>query len=638
MLLARFIRAAAGRTVHAATSPRSLASALVEDLGERVHPTEAEKRFCEAVASAYHDRVLSSPARLRVFRRRSPDGTPLCVAFLSLSVLAAHKMHADELTSSNAYYARFAQLLAVHTASGVPADFRTDEFESLWLFLADWIHTNTGLTLALPQGNAQKRYIAYPLAHVPLRQMDLEKLPAFFDWAGYAPDGQPPPDRVEDDFRRWDQSFGGLSEAGKAAISDDRVAAVVAQIRSELKAWDGLVADTQGMHYTQVEILLEPVGRRSKLSLLAPRREGFPQVFTSGAVQVTGGESWYESLELGPEDGRLLLEGFSWPSEEEPRRILRRQSGRVFALRPNPEYTGLTSRLGLPKNTLCAVLCHESLSDGAASYLAEICESPPRPTKEKCAPIGWVLFPRVRAVRRAAQVPPELRSLEVVSEVMIIPQGGLRIGSHWTWMQGAAPRLLVEGRDGESVSVNGAAAELDENGFVKDDGTLSAPGVYVVRVGSLERKLRILQPSVRPPALEEAARSMMVKAKHPTILEMGDWVLVGPKPGEVKNVSVSSRTASLVFSDFKPAWAIKLGAKRRQTPVLRLGALAVDRQKIPRIKTSVLVWASSICSAAIRRPRIESATGEDSEEVTRAWHDYVGVASDIMRRWRGSGR
>ena len=238
------------------------------------------------------------------------------------------------------------------------------------------------MALALPQGNPQKRYIAYPLAHVPLRQLDLEKLPAFFDWAGYSADALPPPDRIEDDFRRWDQSYDSLSEAGKAAVGDNRLPAVIAQIRSELRAWDGLVADAQGMRYAQVEVLLETAARRSTLSLLAPRRLGFPQVFTSGPVQMSGGECWYDPLALAREDGRLLLEGFAWPSEEEPRCVLRRSSGRVFALGPNSEYSGLISRLGLPKNTVCAVMCYESLSDLTARYLAEVCEPPSRQVRK----------------------------------------------------------------------------------------------------------------------------------------------------------------------------------------------------------------------------------------------------------------
>ena len=220
ILLERFVAVAAGEQILLATSPRALAAALFDDMDERVSPSEAQGRFTDAVASAYKNGVVGSSARLRIFRRHvTQDGIPVCVAFLALSVLAAHKMHTDETSWSSDYYSRLSELLGVERgANGLPTDFRSDEFESLWLFLADWISKKKGWSLVLPQGNVQKRFIAYPLAHVPLRQLDLEKLPIFFEWAGYSSEIQPTIERLEDDLRRWDQSYGSLSSAGREAL------------------------------------------------------------------------------------------------------------------------------------------------------------------------------------------------------------------------------------------------------------------------------------------------------------------------------------------------------------------------------------------------------------------------------------
>src|ERR1035441_9693637 len=117
---------------------------------------------------------------------------------------------------------------------------------------------------------------------------------------------------MTDDLRRWDQSYASFSEAGRAALNDSRLSAVLAQVRSELRAWDGLTTDSQGQRRAQVEILLDSVMRRSRLFLLAPRKDGYPQVFASGSLELSGGESWYDPLELGPDDGELLLAGVSW--------------------------------------------------------------------------------------------------------------------------------------------------------------------------------------------------------------------------------------------------------------------------------------------------------------------------------------
>jgi hypothetical protein len=634
ILLKRFVTVAAGEQILLATSPRALAAALFDDIDERVPASEAQGRFVGAVALAYKSGVVGSPARLRIFRRHViPDGIPACVAFLALSVLAAHKMHTDETSWSSDYYSRLSELLGVERgANGLPTDFRSDEFESLWLFLANWISKKKGWSLVLPQGNVQKRFIAYPLAHVPLRQLDLEKLPTFFEWAGYSSEIQPTMERLEDDLRKWDQSYGSFSSAGRDALNDGRMVAVLAQVRSELRSWDGLVSDSEGVRYSQVEILLETVGRRSKLSLLAPRREGFPELFSSGPVQMTGGDSWYDPLDLNPEDGTLLKEGFSWTSENQTNCVLRRSPGMVFALAPNSDYSGLVSRMDLPKGVVCAVLCHQSLVTAVASYLASVCDSVPRPFHENSGPNDWFLFMSVRAIRRSDNVPSELRALDVASEVNIVPLGGLRAGAQWAWMQGEAPRLLIEGHDGQPVYVNDATVDLDEEEYIGSGDIFAVAGVYRVRVGSFEKKVRIVRPSLRPSALPEGHTSAETgQRRHSVVLEVGHWFLVGRCPGEISTVDVGDLHSSLIFCDFEPAWAIQLGARRLGTKVIQLLNEPVEVNGTIKKLALVRSWASTICAAAIRRPTFESASDDGMGATDKFWGEYVRVARAIKR-------
>ena len=414
----------------------------------------------------------------------------------------------------------------------------------------------------LPPGNAQKRFIAYPLAHVPLRQLDLEKLPAFFEWAGYSSENLPSTERLEDDLRRWDQSYGSFSNAGQKALNDSRVGAVLTQVRSELRAWDGVVSDSAGIRYSQVEILLETIGRRSNLALLAPRREGFPETFSCGDIQLSGGDSWYDPLPLKPEDGALLLEGFSWPSEDRSSCVLRRAPGLVFVLAPHAEYSDLVSRTGLPKDITSAVLCHESLLDAVDSYLASICQAAPRHFHDSSLPDGWFLFLGVRAIRRAESVPQELRALEVATEVNIIPCGGLRMGAQWAWLEGAAPRLLIEGHDGQPVSVNDVPADLDEDGYIKPGEAFANAGEYRVKIGSFERKVRILKPRLRPSAAPVLLVDGTKKTQHSVIVEAGQWTLIGSFPGDIDTIEAKGSGSSLIFCDFEPVWAVKLGARK----------------------------------------------------------------------------
>jgi len=645
ILLGRFMCVAESGDILLATTPRALAAALFDGEDERVSPEEAEKRFANAVAAAYKVGVMGSPARLKVFRRVvCSDGIPICAAFLALSVLAAHKMHMDETTWSSDYYSRLVELLGTEEgANGQPVGFRTDEFESLWLFLADWISKKTGCSLVLPPGNAQKRFIAYPLAHVPLRQLDLEKLPAFFDWAGYSSENLPRIERLEDDLRRWDQSYGSFSNAGQEALNDSRVGAVLTQVRSELRAWDGVVSDSTGIRYSQVEILLETIGRRSNLALLAPRREGFPETFSCGDFQLSGGDSWYDPLPLKPGDGALLLEGFSCPSEDRPSSVLRRAPGLVFVLAPHAEYSDLVSRTGLPKDITSAVLCHESLLGAVDSYLASICQAAPRQFHDGSLPDGWFLFMGVRAIRRAESVPQELRALEVATEVNIIPCGGLRMGAQWAWLERAAPRLLIEGYDGQTVSVNDVPADLDEDGYIKPAEAFSNAGEYIVKVGLFERKVRILKPKLRPSAVPILPVDGTEKAQHSVIVEAGQWKLIGSFPGEIETIEANGLGSSLVFCDFEPVWAVKLGARKTGTRVIELVRKPVEisvtellktrAQATRRIKNRAAAhqWASAIREVDCRQPDVECGSGNQHKEPGKSWGEYVRIARVIKR-------
>lgn len=633
ILAARFINSPPQSTIHLATSPRLLAAVLSENKGEKVQPPDAEARFVEAVREAYDASIANSRSGLRILRRREcASSLPLCVGFLALSVLAAHKMHSDGDNSSSAYYVRLNDLLAAQAGSNdLPKGFATLEFEALWNFLAAWLTANTSVSLALPAAGAQKRYIGYPLAHVPLRQLDLEKLPAFFSWADYSPGSSVSPERIEDDFRRWANSYGMLSQAGREALVDSRAPAVLAQIRSELRLWDGSVLEAHGVQSVQVEVLLENIRRRSRVSLLAPRHEGYPEVFRSGEVEMAGTEDWYDPVELTPTDGSLLEHGFSWPADGNRSQLLRRPAAEVIVLAPHADYSELVSRTQIPKDVSCAILCHERMAARVGSYLGTICDEDVRPIIEGNCPQDWRLFLRVRAVRVPANIPEDLRMLDVVSETDIIPQGGLRLG-RWAWMHGAPPSLLVEGRDGRAVTINDTPVDADEDGLLHADDMLTEPGSYTVRVGYLERTIRIVPAELRQ--LGDAAPSgAEPRGSWPIALEPGGWTVIGAKPGEAQRVDNSSGRPSLYQCAFRPVWVVRLHAGLG-TRVTQLSAEAADWSWPVKRDAWSQAWVSSIYVASIRHTVPESRIASSGETLSHAWADYVALAKAIKRQWK----
>jgi hypothetical protein len=634
LLADRFVRKAAQDQIHLAISPRALASIESEDRGERVAPADAEASLVRAVREAYASHVLGSSARLRIFRRNGREGTPLCIAMLALSVLAAHKMHSDEISSSAAYYIRLADLLNVPRDAGdKPRDFRTLEFESLWTFFANWVSTSTSASLVLPNADDQRRFIAYPLAHVPLRQLDLEKLPEFFDWAGYTPEKRVTSARIADDLRRWEQSYNRLSDAGKAAMEDERSAAVLAQVTSELRAWDGTVATAQGTRSVQAEILLDAVMRRRRLFLLVPRREGFPPVFRTAQVELNATDSWYEPVELGPDESDTLRNGLTWVHEQNPSYVVRRLPSSAVVLAPNAEYSGFVSRPDLPKDILCTVLFHESAVDVVTAYLHKICDTVASAITPRGFPAEWRLFENVRAVRRSDEVPQECEALAVAAYADIIPQGGLRLGSLWSWMLGSPPRILIEGRDGRPVYINQTIVEVDDEGYVASADLMNVAGSYTVRVGSVERTIRIVEPGLRP--LGPSARPSFAESgepRHPVVLSPGTWTLVGPDPSFVLSVRSEGIRDSLVLCDFMPAWAIKVGAGRG-SKAIQLSSSRVDAAQ-KTSKAGSRQWSSTIYEAAIRHPALSTEIGTASADLRRFWGEYVAVARYLKRQWK----
>ncbi|MEH2081523.1 MAG: hypothetical protein V7K89_16425 [Nostoc sp.] len=210
--------------IYLTISPKSLAAAFAKIQVIQLSPEEAEQDFVDVVSSVYRHRVLSYSAGFSVLHGDDENGFPKYIAFLALCVLAAYRMHSDEEVSTGAYYPRLAELLGCKIVRGFPKGFHTDEFEKLWKLLNKWLKQKKSLLLAMPEANtAKKIYIAFPLTHVPLRQVDIEKLPNFFAWAGYTPGQIAPINKLEVDISRWGSCYFTLTGKKPLLIRDSKL-------------------------------------------------------------------------------------------------------------------------------------------------------------------------------------------------------------------------------------------------------------------------------------------------------------------------------------------------------------------------------------------------------------------------------
>ena len=631
--------------IYLSVTPRILSASLAEAGGAILAPDEAEASFIEAVSKMYNSRVLQNSGKLQVLRRCGSDGLPECVAFLALSVLAAYRMHTDEEMVANAYYRRFDELLRCGLSGGLPRGFDLGEFEGLWLFLRSWLDREHSRHLAMPKPDVGlRRYVALPLTHVPLRQVDIERLPDFFDWARYEAGQRLPLGRIDADLYKWARQRGVFTAAGTDALANERRRAVLAQIALELESWDGSRTDPQGRRSAPVEIFLQWERRIPMLSYLPRRPTGFPATFDDGVhVLDAGQDGWYEPFQIGVEEGPELINGFSWEAASDGNRIvLRRAGASSIALAPS-EFAGPISHNGLLLGALGAALCLDSLAKAVQSYFESVTGRTCVPVQSPNIPGGWVLFTGINPVRRLA--PPDgLETLEIVTNPEIIPQGGLRLGKRWAWLSEAPPKFLVAGFDsGEIVAIDGEQVELGDGGLISDKGLLTKPGVHIVEVGRARRRVEIVDPEIVVADLP-GVTTADVSERYVTALPGGSWTLIGSRPGESTYVVRRSQgRATLGYCPFPPIWSVSFGYGHGAV-VLCLVEQPPPPKRLPRMPAkrilhSMRSWAEAIYNANIRRPALCSPWGSAIRPETRAtWAEYVETAKEIKRKLKSERR
>ena len=629
--------------VYLCVNPRILAKVLDEAGLEFLNPEHAEQRFSTAVGNVYQKRVLGHRDHLQVLRRCSDDGYPDCAAFLAGSVLAAYHMQSDEEVSSNAYYKRLAKLLGCDMqGGGYPVGFKPPVFESLWMYLKNWLHKEHKRQLVMPQGNAKfRRFVALPLAHVPLRSLDIEKLPYFFSWAGYQPGGRVRPDQLLSNLSRWQQSKKMLTPTGAGALSDDRVDAVVAQVSAELKSWDGSLVESASRHSALVEIQFDIVLKNPVFSFIPRRPSGFPKVFDDGErVFEASDEGWYDPAQIHPVDGELLETGFEWRSHINGTQfILRRPEALVVPLVLSSTYSGFLSSRRLLRGVKCSILCHNKVTGRVQEYLSEVAQQQLKPVTHPSLPNNWSLFRDVTA-RVHVEAPSGLEALEVDPNIELVVAGGLRLGRRWSWLVGAPPQILVSGMEGnDQVKVNGAAVEIGINGELLINDVLAKPGEYLIEAGGIRRWVEIARPQISIQKKTERCDSPDGDQSVKVALPRGDWTLIGDSPDQVYYSRGGFFRGTLASCPFHPSWAIQVGAG----PGAIIAVFAnprlpqedghrLTRQSLNLIKR----WVSVVYASSMRRPHFIGLNGIVLDErIFDIWKQYVAVAKKIKRELKG---
>lgn len=624
--------------IYLAISPKSLAAAFAKVQTAPLLPEQAEQDFIDVVSFAYHHKVLSYSAGLRVLHGVDKNTLPKCIAFLALCVLAAYRMHSDEKITAKAYYPRLAELLKCKMIGAYPEGFDTKEFEQLWKLLNKWLCEKKSVVLAMPEANTgAKKYIAFPLNHVPLRQVDIEKLPEFFVWAGYTPRQIVSTNKLEADISRWGNCYFTLT--GRQALADKRIKAVIAQVNNELELWDGAVNDSYGRRSATVEVLLDIIRRQAQFSFLARCPDSFPSFFDCGELHLeSSGEGWYNPIALVEKNGRDLHEGFSWTTKsKDVQFVLKRAGCSAIPLAPSSDYTGFISRHSLPSGIACNVLVHKDFADDAREYLEEVSSRSLSIISNKGLPAGWCLFRDVKAKCHVADVPSGLESLYVESTVDIVLSGGLRLGKKSAWLLGAPPRLMITGlQEGQQPNINGVPVTISEDGTLLDLSHLMHPGIYLIEVGSVRKNIEIVEPEINFNKERQNFYLTNVIGSH-VALPPGNWTIIGANPGEVTQATYEFQQGIIVKSSFQAAWAIQVGSGSgarvvclaKNPPYPQIPKLSTINNRIP---PAIESWTSLVYSAAVRRPKLASIYDEEkASDLQAVWKAYMQAAQRIKR-------
>lgn len=629
------LKTAPGEPLHLLATPKTLAQAFAK---WNLSPEESHEFLRSAVAEAYTSAVLGKRLGLDVFKLVS-DTVPCSIAFLALCVSTAFTMRAEEDASALKYYERLSQQLECTMLHHYPIGFKTETFRVLWELLNEWLQQNYNRPLAMPeQGSDRRIVLALPLAHVAMRQVDLDKLPAFFQWARCTPGTTLSSEELLEDLKRWHEIYNRLTRPASRALDDSRRATLGVQLQEALEEWDGSVADRQGRRSANIEIFMEFVRRQPKLSYLARRPMSFPTQWNDGQHELDSeGESWYEPLQLQVSDGRDLRSGMNWTTTADGKKFtLHRQAVRAIPLVPMDEFSGLISDRCLFKGIECAVLVHEDVLALTTSYLSAICGRRMSCVRIPNFPAEWYLFLAVKP-SRAADVPPDIATLSVRTDLTIRMRGlrGLTTGS---WLQGAGPQILIAGLDtGADVFIDGEVVGVSDSGLVQVGNKLISLGEHVLQVGDVSKRISIVEPELRIRFHEN------VPSAFPVTLPRGSWTILGAVPGEVDYPRWSTSKGTQFLCPFRPAWAIN--QLKRGTPsvvaILPLRVSAPERKRSKQYQNLDVAterWVDTIYRATIKRASILCLknSSETGSAIATRWTSYVGVAKQLKRQRKGN--
>ncbi len=461
---------------------------LIERIGQRSGAgfqdfVEAVKRGPEWVhRSGLCQRVLES---MKDWRRRDLPYPPY-IASLSLFVIAAG-IEGD--FEPHEYYGRLWNLLGVDD-SRTPPSF--DKMLYVWSELETWSVTDKrgefGVFRADPIGGWI--HVGMPLAQTLLSEHERHALPRIFARAALDPTAPPASQEMEALLRNYDKGAFRAKTlrvlAGGGAEQQEIKRALLQNVISELRSWDGIVPTAEGetgiggVSNWPLRLCceLDQVARRTVMSLRCKAPREFPEagftlfVTNEKAAEPTGQpekftcEEWVFGWSKPLEDdaGRPVnAAGFDWLAGVELQDETQRWKFRLAASPARVFVDGSTEGVGalveirsLPVNRAFYVAAAPVACQLVMNWGSSCCDIWRELDSLSGLPVGWRFFSAAKA-RSDESIKLKYPNLSLPTFVTIIPHGGIRISRADRYFNFAPPVIEVQGEI-DKLTFNGEAS------------------------------------------------------------------------------------------------------------------------------------------------------------------------------------
>lgn len=419
---------------------------------------------------------------------RIPSG----LAKLALQVLAVFEMAADDEIGGGYWAALHATLgRSVIHRGRMPDDLKADTHQANWAALANWANEvnscQFGILPSPDEIDGGYRHVRLPMFHGLLRHEDIRGLFRFFRQVGIQAGEEISPEELLPDLRVYSDDIRVFrGPHARRVLRDERLLLAANQIAIAAVQWDGHSVDLARSRHPEI-----------RLWLAAQKASGSGANYFGGLLrnQPNGTSTVIPGVELSNLFSQSTLRHLSTPDVYHPvdERLL-------LVVRSLLDDRYVETRRFCPGDAIIVGQPHIFDGERIERELVGIAvgERVAKLAGETSGvPRGWIFYRlRVRENLAPSDVPSFLRKRVRLAGFRLRVFGGLKIRG--VWMEGAGPIIAVEGRQSQSIVVDGTEYDLSDGRLYPERcPALSTQGRHEAwlpgRLGHLVR-FRVIQP------------------------------------------------------------------------------------------------------------------------------------------------